>query len=171
LKTERLVLEPLKRRHARRLFAALQEPELWTHIPQEPPKSVAALEARYRKLERRTSADGKDRWLNWAVRLPRGPYVGLVEATILYSGEALLAWMTFGPHQRRGYAREACSRVIASLLSRRHVERVSCSVDVRNRPSLALARALGFVRVGKVRGADRFKGRVSDEFKFRIVRP
>ncbi|MDQ2828084.1 MAG: GNAT family N-acetyltransferase [Chloroflexota bacterium] len=64
----RLLLEPLAASHAATLYAALQSPELYTFIPQDPPPSPHGLEARYAALSTRRSSDGREAWLNWVMR-------------------------------------------------------------------------------------------------------
>lgn len=55
LQTERLVLEPIKQRHATLLYPILQDIRIYQYIPQALPASVAMLEQRYQKSERRLS--------------------------------------------------------------------------------------------------------------------
>src|SRR4030095_6988890 len=69
LQTERLRLEPLRAVHARELFPLYQDARIYRFIPQDPTVSLEVLEARCRLLERRASSDGREVWLNWAVRL------------------------------------------------------------------------------------------------------
>src|SRR5205807_453431 len=94
LTTTRLLLEPLVAAYAPDLFPLLQDDRLYTYIPQEPPLSVDALAARYRRLAARRSPDGQHIWLNWVARLQaRRMYVGTFEATIEPGHTALLAYM------------------------------------------------------------------------------
>ena len=166
LETERLVLEPLRAAHAAALFAPLSDPSLYRFIPQDPPASIEALAARYARLEARSSPDGTQAWLNWAARRAGGGgFVGLVEATVHPERRADLAWFVFAAHQRRGYAREACARVVEHLAAAHGVALVAATVDARNEASLALAASLGLVRVGFTPGAARFKGATSDEVR------
>ena len=50
LHTPRLALEPITVAHAAALYPALQDERLYTYIPQDPPRSLQELEARYRRL-------------------------------------------------------------------------------------------------------------------------
>ncbi len=47
LYTPRLALEPLTAAHAEELLAPLADPRLYTHVPQDPPVSLAALRERF----------------------------------------------------------------------------------------------------------------------------
>ena len=67
-----LRLEPLAPAHAEAMFAPMSAPEIYRYTPGAPPASVAALRERYATLARGHSADGRERWLNWVVRLPVG---------------------------------------------------------------------------------------------------
>src|SRR5689334_15298290 len=109
--TTRLALEPVRGEHAALLFTPLQDPHLYTFIPDDPPVSLDALEGRYHRWERRAAPDEREIWLNWAARLrSTGEWVGTFQATITEEHQALLAYMTFAPYQRQGFAREGCVR-------------------------------------------------------------
>lgn len=166
LRTPRLTLEALTATHAERLFPGLCDESLYAWIPQVPPASIEALRARYLRLERRASPSGDARWLNWALRLESGEYAGTLEATLAPAHTALLAWTVFASHQRLGYAREAAARVCAHLEDAAGVSRFEALIDTRNAPSIALASSLGFERAEVIRGADVFKGAVSDEYRY-----
>ncbi len=76
LEADGLVLEPLTVAHAEAMFALLSDPALYRYIDEAPPADVDHLRARYARLERRESADGRQRWLNWVVRAPGQPPLG-----------------------------------------------------------------------------------------------
>ncbi|MGZ3675328.1 MAG: GNAT family N-acetyltransferase [Ktedonobacterales bacterium] len=167
LTTTRLLLEPLVAAHAPDLFPLLQDDRLYTYIPQEPPLSVDALAARYRRLAARRSPDGQHIWLNWVARLQAAQmYVGTFEATIEPDRTALLAYMIFPPHQGKGYAREGSTAVLEHLVRDYGVRLVAAEIDTRNGASIGVVEALGFVRVAERRAADFFKGSVSDEYRY-----
>jgi ribosomal-protein-alanine N-acetyltransferase len=168
--TARLALEPVRSEHAARLFTALQDPRLYTYIPDDPPASLEALQSRYRRWERRGSADGHEVWLNWAACLRTGAeWVGAFQATVIEQHTALLAYMIFSPYQRQGFAREGCQRIIEHLADGYGVEVVAAEIDTRNTRSIALVEALGFRLVATSHGADTFKGALSDEHRFERV--
>lgn len=60
-------------------------------------------------------------------------------------------------HQRQGYAREACTAVLAHALRKLRLRRVVAMCDVANEPSRALVRALGMreQHVTRASGPDR----------------
>jgi RimJ/RimL family protein N-acetyltransferase len=167
LTTPRLTLEPITAAHAPLLFAGLSDPSLYPFIPQNPPADVEALEARYRRLESRSSPEGDEWWLNWAVRLTDGPYVGVVQATVDEDNLATLAWFTFSDRQRQGYAFEAVTALCAHLEGPFMAEAFEVRIDTRNLASIGLVEKLGFERVQTVSGADYFKGARSDEHVYR----
>lgn len=167
LVTARLVLEPLVVSHAEALYPSLCDERLYTYIPQEPPVSLDALATRYRRLEARRSPDGRQVWLNWAARLRAGSsYVGTFQATIEPDQAAFLAYMVFPPQQEQGYAREGSQRVIAHLAREYGASLIVAEIDTRNRASIGLVEALGFVRVAERPAADYFKGATSDEYRY-----
>ncbi|WP_374348813.1 GNAT family N-acetyltransferase [Chitinimonas sp.] len=169
LTTERLTLEPITEAHAAQLFAGLSNPNLYQFIPQEPPASVEALAARYKRLESRSSPSGDEWWLNWAVRLTDGEYVGYVQATVDEDNAAILGWTMFTAHQRRGYATEALRRLCTHLEGPFMAEEFKAFVDTRNKASVGLVEKLGFKLVKTIPNADNFKGSKSDEYQYSLV--
>jgi RimJ/RimL family protein N-acetyltransferase len=169
LETPRLFLEPILPAHAPVLHERLQEERLYRFIPQDPPDSLEALTDRYAFLAARRSPDGREAWLNWAVReRASGDYAGTLEATVFGDGRAIIAYMVFVPFQRRGIAAEACERLLAHLFEDYRVNTVAAELDTRNAASQALVESLGFERVGFQRDADHFKGSTSDEYRYEI---
>ena len=170
LETDRLWFEPLREMHAALLFPLVSDPAMYRFIPQQPPSELAALATRYRRLERRSPPAGDEVWLNWALRLKTdGTYVGLLQTTLRPSkASAYIAYEVGVPHQRRGYATEACRRLLA-LLFEHEVDRVIAEVDSRNAASLALLRRLNFGEDEYTENADHFKGSPSHEFRFVIT--
>jgi ribosomal-protein-alanine N-acetyltransferase len=169
LETPRLLLEPILPAHAPILNESLQDKELYRFIPQDPPPSLEALTDRYDFLSARRSPDGREAWLNWAVRDKRsGDYVGTLEATVEEDPLAFIAYMVFAPYQRRGFAAEACWRLLEHLVDDYRVGVVAAEIDTRNTASIALVESLGFERVGFQKDADQFKGSTSDEYRYEI---
>lgn len=171
LETDRLRLEPLRESHAAELFDLLSDHRLYEFIPQDPPTTLDALASRYRFLESRHSPDGDEAWLNWAVRSTEdGICVGTVQVTIAPDRRAQLAYEIGVPFWRRGFATEACARVISALFED-GIPEVWAELDTRNVASIRLLERLGFTRGALRRNADRFKGADSDEWTYTLRRP
>jgi RimJ/RimL family protein N-acetyltransferase len=169
LETPRLLLEPILPVHAPLLYDRLQDERLYRFIPQDPPDTLEALEDRYQFLSGRRSPDGREAWLNWAVReRGSGEYAGTLEATVYDEGTAIIAYMVFVPYQRRGIASEACGRLLEHLFEGYRASMVAAEIDTRNAASIALVESLGFERVGFQKDADHFKGSTSDEYRYEI---
>lgn len=172
LETPLLLLEPILPAHASMLYERMQEERLYQFIPQDPPVTPQALEDRYGFLSGRRSPDGREAWLNWAVReRSSGDYAGTLESTVYDKGTAIIAYMVFVPYQRRGYAAEACGRLLEHLFDDYRVGVVAAEIDTRNAASIALVESLGFERVGFQKDADHFKGASSDEYRYEITKP
>ena len=170
LETERLFLEPILPAHAPVLYARMQEERLYRFIPQDPPVTPQALEDRYDFLSARRSPDGREAWLNWAMReRGSGDYAGTLEATVHDDRKATVAYMVFVPYQRRGFAAEACGRLLEHLFDDYRVGVVAAEIDTRNAASVALVKSLGFERVSFQKDADHFKGASSDEYRYEIT--
>jgi RimJ/RimL family protein N-acetyltransferase len=168
LESERLVLEPLIPEHAARTFALWQDERLYTFIPFEPPTDLLALQERYQKLAARRSPEGTEEWLNWFAREKSGgEYVAMIQVTLRPATSAYLAYFTFAPQWRRGYAYEACRAVVRSLFER-GVEEIVAELDVRNVASVGLIEKLGFRRVAFVPKAALIRGADSDEYRYSL---
>lgn len=171
LATPRLFLEPLKQEHAGILFPILQDARLYEFIPQMPPETEDALRERYGKLAARRSPEGSDAWLNWALRLKgTNDFVGTVQTTVHADGSARLAYMIAPALWRRGFAKEACRRVMRFLFDEFQATKIFAELDTRNAASLGLLESLGFARTGETKGAAEFKGSVSDEYRYELAR-
>jgi [ribosomal protein S5]-alanine N-acetyltransferase len=169
LETPRLFLEPILPAHAARLNEQLQDERLYRFIPQDPPATLQALEDRYDFLSTRRSPDGREAWLNWAVReRTSGDYAGTLEAPVHDNRTATVAYMVFVPRQRRGFAAEACGRLLTHLFQNYRVGMVAAKIDTRNVASIALVESLGFERVAFHKDTDHFKGSSSDEYRYEI---
>ncbi len=178
LETRRISLEPISASHAARVYEYLLDERLYRFIPQEPPEFLQALEERYRALSSRVSPDGREVWLNWAMR-ERGSdvgYIGLLEATVCeervaeerVAMVAYVAYTVFVEHQKKGFAAEGCDRIVRHLFEDYGVAVVAAEIDTRNKASISLVESLGFERVATVKDADFFKGSSSDEYRYEL---
>lgn len=138
-----LRLEPLVAAHAVELFPLLADPEIYRHLDESPPASLAWLRERYARLESRASPDGRQAWLNWVVRDAEGRAMGYVQATV----EARTAWVAYvlgREHQGRGHATRAMEAMLGHIAAEHGVERFLAVVEADNAPSIRLLGRLGF---------------------------
>jgi [ribosomal protein S5]-alanine N-acetyltransferase len=138
-----LVLEPLVVGHAQEMFSILSDPAIY-EFENAPPTSEAALARRYALLEERRSKDGNEAWLNWAVRMPSGELAGYVQATVLQSGAAYLAYELGSRHWRRGIGSRAVPAMMEELRVRYGVTLFIAVFKTANFRSRALLNKLGF---------------------------
>jgi [ribosomal protein S5]-alanine N-acetyltransferase len=143
LQTPLCTLEPQVGEHAAEMFRVLADPAIY-EFENEPPQSEAWLAERYRRLESRRSADGREQWLNWVVRLPSRELAGYVQATVRPSGEALIAYELNSRHWRRGIGRSAVQAMLDELRAQYGVRRFVAVLKARNFRSEGLLRRLGF---------------------------
>ncbi len=148
-----MVLEPQTVAHAEAMFAVLSDPAIYEY-ENEPPASLAWLTARFAKLESRRSADGREHWLNWVVRLPSSALAGYVQATIDPKGHAAIAYVFSSEHWGRGIARQAVAAMIAELARHHHVRHFVAVLKRDNLRSSRLLDRLGFVRGTPAQHAD-----------------
>jgi RimJ/RimL family protein N-acetyltransferase len=169
LDTPRLALVPLDRCHAAELFDALRHPEIYRFISRNPPSAMSELEARFALLEARKSPDGGELWLNWAVNERSSKaFVGLVEVTVQKDKKALLAYLFSPGVWGRGYAAEACSRVLQELFDRLGVRMIEATSDTRNTRSRRLLERLHSHFVEERESDDIIGGNNSREVLYRI---
>ena len=143
IETAALTLEPLLVRHAGEMFAVLSDPAIYEY-ENEPPASIAALQARYAALESRRSPDGAEHWLNWIIRLPGGAAIGYVQATVRGGGRALIAYELGSAWWGRGLARRAVEAMIDELVAGYGVHRLAAVLKETNLRSRRLLERLGF---------------------------
>ena len=145
---QRISLEPLTAAHAAELFTVLSDPAIYTYISDQPPTSEAALAERYRRLESRSSPDGTQQWLNWAIRhLADGQCIGYVQATVHPGPTADFAFVLVPAYWGLGLAHEASSAALSLLFTQHQVASVFATADRRNLRSSALLLRLGFQRI------------------------
>lgn len=143
ISTSLCTLEPLVAAHAQEMFGVLSDPAIY-EFENEPPQSEAWLSERYTRLERRASSDGSQIWLNWVLRLPSGELAGYVQATLLPSGAALVAYELASRHWRKGIGSSAVSAMLDELQTLYGVRLFVAVLKAANHRSLALLRRLGF---------------------------
>lgn len=144
LRTNRLLLEPQTAAHAAEMFAVLSDPAIY-QFENEPPASLAALEDRYRRLESRRSADGRELWLNWVARsVERGDALGYVQATIRADSTALIAYEFGSAHWGRGWAREAVEAMLDEIVRAYGAAMAGAVFKKANFRSRRLLQRLGF---------------------------
>ena len=151
IESNSLRLEPLVAAHAEEMFAPLSAAAIYDYMPGQPPLSAAALRQRYVRLEEGHSADGRQQWLNWIVRLHSGGCAGFVQATI-YPGRTGDFAFAFAPeYWGRGVAFEACQAALPCLFQALRVMALFATVDPRNGRSTRLLTRLGFVEIAPAR--------------------
>jgi RimJ/RimL family protein N-acetyltransferase len=143
-----LVLEPLLVRHAEAMFPLLTDHQLYVHLDYPPPPSVEHLRDVYARLEGRRSPDGREQWLNWIIRPSRGEPVGHVQATVLESQAAWVAYVLGRGSWGNGYATLATRRVMQHLSEDLGVQRFLATVEASNSRSIAVLQRLGFLPAG-----------------------
>ena len=140
------ILRPLVAHHADALFPIFRDVDLWRYTGREEPKTLTAMQERYRRLESRRSPDGKELWLNWAVEQREdGRPVGVVQASVPISrSHADIAYVLGRAFWGHGLAIDAVNAMLDFLRVTLHVRTARASVDSRNLPSVKLLERLGF---------------------------
>ena len=147
MESSALRLEPLVAAHADEMFAPLSAAAIYDYMPGQPPLSAAALRERYARLEKGRSADGRQQWLNWIVRLNSGRCAGFVQATIYPRRTGDFAFAFAPTYWGQGVAFEACQAALPYLFRALRVTTLFATVDPRNARSIRLLLRLGFEEV------------------------
>ncbi len=151
IETSTLRLEPLVEAHAEEMFEPMSAPEIYEFIAEKPPTSLSALQKRYRQLERGCSADGRQLWLNWVVRVATGQCAGYVQATVYPGSTGDLAFVFAPKSWGQNVAFEACQAAIQYMAHELGISELYATVDSRNFRSMRLLTRLGFAEVPPAR--------------------
>jgi len=138
-----LVLEPQTATHAAEMFLVLSDPAIY-EFENAPPPSVEWLRARFTKLETRASADGREQWLNWVIRVPASGLIGYVQATVRPDAHAAIAYELASAYWGRGLAHEAVGAMIFELVQHYGVRGLFAVLKQENRRSIRLLQRLDF---------------------------
>ena len=144
---EGLTLEPQTTAHAAAMFEVLSDPAIYAY-ENAPPASLEWLRARFEKLETRRSADGREQWLNWVIRLPSSALIGYVQATVRGDGSAGIAYELASAHWGQGLARRAVSVMMRELAETYQVASFTAVAKRGNFRSTRLLERLGFTEAG-----------------------
>ena len=139
----RCVLEPQVTEHAAEMFGVLSDPAIY-EFENEPPPSQQSLRSRYERLEKRGPADASEQWLNWVIRLPSGVLAGYVQATVLQTDVAYVAYELNSQHWRQGIGSSAVEAMLEELRIEYGVHAFVAVLKAKNFRSMALLRSLGF---------------------------
>lgn len=138
-----ITLEPQTAAHAGEMFAVLGDPAIYA-VENAPPRSLEWLRERFAKLESRKSADGREQWLNWVIRIPGSGLAGYVQATVRENGSAAIAYELSSAHWGRGIAMQATQAMIRELAERYRVTTLFAVAKRENGRSVRLLERLGF---------------------------
>jgi ribosomal-protein-alanine N-acetyltransferase len=143
LAAEGLTLEPQTAAHAAEMFEVLSDPAIYTY-ENAPPRSLEWLRARFEKLETRQSADGREQWLNWVIRLPSSALIGYVQATVRGEGSAGIAYELHSAYWGKDLARRAVLAMMRELADQYPVAFYTAVAKRDNFRSIRLLERLGF---------------------------
>lgn len=135
--------EPQTAAHAPEMYSVLSDPAIY-EFENEPPESLEKLAIRFAKLETRASPDGTEQWLNWVVRLPDGSLAGYVQATVLPTGVAFVAYELNSRNWRKGIGSSAVQAMMTELCASYGVHTFVAVLKAANFRSEAMLRHLGF---------------------------
>ncbi len=138
-----LRLLPQVAAHADEMFVVLSDPMIYQY-ENEPPPSIEWLRDRFARLEARRSPDGRQQWLNWVIQISTAELIGYVQATILPTGRAAIAYVLCSGYWGRGLAYRAVDAMISELVASYPVQSLSAVLKIENRRSLRLVERLQF---------------------------
>lgn len=166
-----LILEPLEKGHASTLFAVLNDPKIYTYIPEEPPINKETLADKFDVLSLGAPSHSGEIWLNYAVydnALPQ--YIGTLQATITKKDlKASVAYLLNSNYWGKGYAKHALSDMMTKLIKEYGILEFEACIDTRNVRSIKLVERLGFKCTDYEENADFFKGNSSNEYTYTMT--
>lgn len=164
-----LRLERIKEFHADQVFKEFSDPRIYYFIPSNPPSSLEALEAMFRKFEKGTSPDGTQIWLNWLVsNNEKGTYIAWLQSTI--SGKtAEISYVVFPSYWKMGYGFRSVNLMIEFLKANYTLERIRAIMSTSNTASISLATKVGMNLVDTVQNGDELSSGISSEFIYEMV--
>lgn len=121
------------------------------------PLTRGELRRRFQRLALGRSANGRETWLNWIIRLQAGrAAVGTVQATVHDDDthrNATIAWVIGVPWQRQGIAGEAAIALVG-WLEDQGIRDISACIHPRHVASQKVAARAGLVRTDEVVGGE-----------------
>lgn len=144
LDAPRLRLEPLRAAHAAACYPAFAQPSLYRYVEMPMPSDEPDLRRRFAAWAK-GSGRSDEVWANWiAFDRRSGEPAGWFQATV-QGTRADIAYFVFGAFQRRGMAVEAVQALCEHLFAAAGVDEIRAQTDDRNKASIRVALAAGFV--------------------------
>jgi RimJ/RimL family protein N-acetyltransferase len=142
--TRRLSIEPLARRHAAGLVAALDDPRVGVHIGGPDVTTVAAMRRRIARLRAGPPPErAAERWWNFALRRQSDrAIIGRLEATT-HGDWGEIAYVLGPAWWGQGYATEAATWLLEHM-ARHDVVELWAAIHPGNLASIRLVGRLGF---------------------------
>lgn len=167
LATDRLTLEPISGKHAVHFFPLMQNMAIYKWISFLPPKSIDQLQAWWQQRESRLSPDGKEAWLNWAVkRKSDGAYVGKLDAEINREFIASnIGYIFFPEYWGNGFASEAVTSVVQHF-SENNIIKIFATVTAGNNASCRVLEKSGFFQTRVIPDNDTIRGVKFDDVEY-----
>lgn len=140
-----LLIEPIRPAHAQPLFEPFSARELYTYIPEKPPKSIASMEAEYAEFAAGAPADAGEVWLNWVIRDANTlECLGTLQATKFADQTLWVGYKVAPRHWGQGIATRGLQWALLQLAQRFPGEDVLAAVDTRNVASVRVLQKCGF---------------------------
>jgi RimJ/RimL family protein N-acetyltransferase len=158
LSTLRLELEPLSAKHTELLVEPLLDARVWTYLPQLRPADSDAVRVRLKRWldpppPEMPEAVAFQNWVGFE-RATRA-LIGTFQATIVRDDSAMIGYIVFPEHARRGYAVEAMTAVCEHLRDAHSIRRIGADMNRYNKASIAVAKHLGMTEVMAPNPTDR----------------
>ncbi|MCC5626681.1 GNAT family N-acetyltransferase [Nostoc sphaeroides] len=164
-----LRLEKVTEQHAEILYSCISNPPLYKYLEEQIPTFMEVKQKfQFAALEK--SPDNETMiWLKWVAITPQNQHVGVVEIGIFDDQYAEIGFMTFVGFQNQGYAKIYSSLAIAEAQQRFNLSTLHASVNECNIASRKVVEKLGFKLYKVNRNAELIKGKLSDEFIYRLT--
>ncbi len=169
LNGERVVLRPIEREDAARLWELIDAFEVRSRATEQPPLPRSRTEAQA-EFDRDPSSAGPDRaW--FAVEID-GELVGICGLHRIdhYHGVCDLGIRLGKDHWGQGYGQDACRTLVEYAFRHLNMRKVGLEVLADNERAVGAYRAVGFVEEGRLRQQAWFDGAYRDSLRMAVLR-
>lgn len=169
LRTERLTIGALERRHVPAFTAYRNDPEVARYQEWELPytRDLALT------LIDEVGPDARPRpgeWVQLGLIDGDGTLVGDLAVWLDDTAQlAMIGYTLARPHQGKGYATEAVAAIVQWLFATKRVHRIAATIDPANLASARVLERTGFRYIGTARSAALVRGEWLDDARFELL--
>lgn len=165
-----LVFEPLGEHHAAEIYEAWLDERTYRFTPEQPPRSLAALQAEYKEFCDGAPEGSGEVWLNWLIRAQATrACLGTLQATRFADGTLWVGYKIVPDLWGRGIATAALGWLVQELAGRFDRQPLLAAVDTRHIASIRVLEKCGFEKIRQE--AAELHGEQTEDFIYQFTYP